>query len=646
MGCLCQVSCAAVGWDCSAVSCGYNPEAVNSSPACADASGGQCVCQGYGCGRAPLVSDGKQAQSCFDSYAKPTAGDGKCETGKGENCSSTAEDCACQNSSICDPVNEAAQEDGCFTPPDNICPQGASLSPTTGRCFCDRAEYLFTDQGCVANCPAGANYSQTQQKCLCQRIGYIIEGDKCVQGNACPKNSSLKENKCICDNGFKPNREQTDCVQNLGDAARFNKIIDLYKIKIPKGIVNNGTLNNARSFFDSKYSEFACGGYQSKILSFLDGLRFSNDPEERALVENFDYGPIQAYFGGHQAVAIYPKGTNWIDDGIVLDPWPSQAPEYVTMAEWAVRFSAGSYQGIKGSGPYEANPSYPTVGGTYQNLNSKKLTPEESKKLFASLPPDKQIILKNLPQEQREEWLRRQSNEPKVKVYLHSPVSAYLETADGKKMGDTASGNVFEDEITGVAIAKIKLRDGYYANYFYIPEGEFTIKFTGTVKGEVTLLAGMMQDNGEYTVQSVKFVIEKNEDFELPISAVEGTIYIQPVNGEPDIIETANTIDDVGSIPKADVFPKDNDAESFATTTWGDLLDKNCPDNSEIKDGKCTCQAGYSTDENGSCVQGDDILSKYGVYIGIGCILCCTTLLAGGGVIIFVVKRKKQNKPT
>ncbi len=53
--CLCVCSCWEANWDCTAVSCYYNPEKVGASPNCLDTSLGKCVCQGYGCGRAPIT---------------------------------------------------------------------------------------------------------------------------------------------------------------------------------------------------------------------------------------------------------------------------------------------------------------------------------------------------------------------------------------------------------------------------------------------------------------------------------------------------------------------------------------------------------------------------------------------------------------
>ena len=122
-------------------------------------------------------------------------------------------------------------------------------------------------------------------------------------------------------------------------AGNWAKLVGAYEKAIPKGLTTNGNWNNLRSWFNKKYGNYACGAYQGRVLEWLDGLKFSKDPRERAMVEGYDYGPIEAYYGGHQAVVVYPKGTNWIETGIVFDPWPNQKPETMAMAEWAMRFS-------------------------------------------------------------------------------------------------------------------------------------------------------------------------------------------------------------------------------------------------------------------------------------------------------------------
>lgn len=79
--CLCVCSCGEAYWDCTAVACYYNPGAVDASPNCMDTGLGACVCQGFGCGRAPITD--KCRQQCMEQYG-PKCGneevvvDGEC----------------------------------------------------------------------------------------------------------------------------------------------------------------------------------------------------------------------------------------------------------------------------------------------------------------------------------------------------------------------------------------------------------------------------------------------------------------------------------------------------------------------------------------------------------------------------------------
>ncbi len=53
---------------------------------------------------------------------------------------------------------------------------------------------------------------------------------------------------------------------------------------------------------------YACGDYQTRVLKWLDEIRLNSDQAIRDQLRGLDYGPIQAYTGGHQAVVLFPKG--------------------------------------------------------------------------------------------------------------------------------------------------------------------------------------------------------------------------------------------------------------------------------------------------------------------------------------------------
>jgi len=65
LNCLCEAACTKAGWDCSVVGCAYQPEPVDASPECLDTGKGACICEGYGCGRAPLDYTTPQATQCL-----------------------------------------------------------------------------------------------------------------------------------------------------------------------------------------------------------------------------------------------------------------------------------------------------------------------------------------------------------------------------------------------------------------------------------------------------------------------------------------------------------------------------------------------------------------------------------------------------
>jgi len=61
--CLCRCGCTAANWNCASVSCTFNTTDYAGSPSCEEAANGPCLCEGFGCGRAPIVTSGE----CYDS---------------------------------------------------------------------------------------------------------------------------------------------------------------------------------------------------------------------------------------------------------------------------------------------------------------------------------------------------------------------------------------------------------------------------------------------------------------------------------------------------------------------------------------------------------------------------------------------------
>lgn len=210
-----------------------------------------------------------------------------------------------------------------------------------------------------------------------------------------------------------------------------------------------GTVNNM-----TNWTTFACGDYQTRVIQWLDTLRTHPDPLVRAQLAGIDYGPIQAYSGGHQAVVVFPRGTDWRETGTVYDPWPNQRPEVWTMKRWTDRFTWGVDVG-EGAGQYPhlfGNPSH--YAGTEiprQRLHTRRIA-------------------------------------------VNSPVAVLVVAADGRRAGMLEDGE-FVYEIDGADFYPTPRGGGEHQWYFGLPEGDYTVRLTGTGDGDVHVLVG--DDAGE-----------------------------------------------------------------------------------------------------------------------------------------------------
>lgn len=223
------------------------------------------------------------------------------------------------------------------------------------------------------------------------------------------------------------------------NTSKLLQLLDLYQARIPKGLVGSGPQNNVLAAANAKYCPYVCGGYQEQVLTFLNRLRFSKDPAERTLVEGFEYGPIEGADGYHQGVILYESGKDW-DTGIVLDPWPNQKPEWVTVQQWAstYRLCRPSTKATGGKG------AYPILGGTYQDpeLTGNRARTAEEKVMLNSLPPDHKTYFSNLVKNDPEGykaqvWIRGalQRFRTTGKVFIDCPVAARLVDGSGKYTG-------------------------------------------------------------------------------------------------------------------------------------------------------------------------------------------------------------------
>lgn len=291
----------------------------------------------------------------------------------------------------------------------------------------------------------------------------------------------------------------------LTDDEKLMKILDLYFERIPRGITTSGATNN---FYDllgyPGYHEFACGGYQSKVLNLFNTLRFSKDPCEQALFDQWDYGPIQAWFGGHQAVVLYPWATNWMETGLVLDPWIEQKPMVYEVVDWAAQFSAtglvpvvgtlpeeaigGSFIGIGPSEVYRKTGAYPLFNGDYTPPGELKLTPAENA-YIKSLPDDKQELFKKLTRLQQKQYLQMKLGGAGQihKVVADCPVSLAVVGPDGARSG-IAGGQVYT-ELEDVFFLVAPLVDGTtYTEMVYPANAGYTLRLEGTGGGPAYVL--------------------------------------------------------------------------------------------------------------------------------------------------------------
>lgn len=203
-----------------------------------------------------------------------------------------------------------------------------------------------------------------------------------------------------------------------------------------------GTVNNM-----TNWTTFACGDYQTRVLRWLESIRTHPDPQVRAQLGGLDFGPIQAYNGGHQAVVLFRRGTDWRQTGTVLDPWPSQRPQVWTMEEWTARFTWGIGVG-------EGGVEYPHMGGGASGYRGTDMPPER-------LHP--------------------------VRFGVNSPVDVLVTASDGRRVGHLPGGE-FVNEIEHADFYPTERSGGEYQWYFGLPQAEYEVEFTGTGEGDVHIL--------------------------------------------------------------------------------------------------------------------------------------------------------------
>ena len=308
--------------------------------------------------------------------------------------------------------------------------------------------------------------------------------------------------------------------------AQFQELLQRYRDTIPKGVYGYGVPEAYQYLFSPGQmnnltygaNSTACGGYQDQVLKWLLSIYFNTSAEDRALLDGFDFGPIQITKGAHQAVVIFPKGTDWRSNGIVFDPWPQQTPRIYPIDEWDRMFllaPAGSTGNI--ITPIGSNtgkfPTTPSDDGTW-----------EYDDVYSAGP--------RLPRNRATGGRR---------IAVRSPV-AVIVVADGfKSVGVYDDGSFVNDFGSNIEGYVTEEADGTFQTDYNLPDGTYGIALTATGSGDVHVYAGI--DDGEAIVFDTVTVSAGDE---LILGWEEAAV-------EPLLFD--NDAQEVASVPLTDLTP-------------------------------------------------------------------------------------------
>jgi hypothetical protein len=288
------------------------------------------------------------------------------------------------------------------------------------------------------------------------------------------------------------NTENTTTVQvvaatpviNMWEGGRLDKIISLYKQKIPPGPIRTRPGGPPSWLPESMYGSyhnwylsgtpldpkgaFACGGYQGQVLDFFDWMRFNEDPDIRALLKGLETGPIERGLpkglpGYHAGVVLYPYEVNW--NGVprytgqtprVFDPWPKQKPEVVRTEQFA------------------AGRGFNRVSQVYKEITDPGI-------LFSGYPFTGAAVYYN-PAMRTKHYV---SNAPQTSVHVQCPVDVIVTDDQGRRAGMLPNGSLIQEFSSQVEHAiENNQTVGWY---FGLPDGEFEVIITGKDYGTFRL---------------------------------------------------------------------------------------------------------------------------------------------------------------
>lgn len=333
--------------------------------------------------------------------------------------------------------------------------------------------------------------------------------------------------------------------------TQFRELTRRYREAIPAGAYGFGVPEGYDKIFTPGQfnnlvfgaNSTACGGYQDQVLKWLLGLYFSADPADRALLDGFDFGPIQITKGAHQAVVLYPKGTDWRSNGIVFDPWVEQQPRLYTIDEWDGMFFF-SPEGSRGNilTPIDTNvgkfPTTPDKNGRF-----------EYDDVYSSKP--RQV---------------RNRTKGGRQILVQSPVAVLVSSTDGDEFGLKADGTFVNDfgiDVEGTFLLK---DDGTYGTSLNLPDGAYDVTLTGTATGNVHIYS-RTSDRAVTIFDPV--AVKKGQTFKLAWDEASN----EPAVGSPDggvvaseqavIPDTATNANSTGTV---------SDDEADSAPSWQNPL--------------------------------------------------------------------------
>ena len=345
-----------------------------------------------------------------------------------------------------------------------------------------------------------------------------------------------------CDHGATAKGQYVQQVQPSGGEDKAKALIMERFNKLPHGyfeghklfgVIPPGAANNlVQAFFDwgkyapifwpsfdameaeaSKFEQFTCGSCQGKVLEMLDNMRLHGTAAEKEVFNYWDYGPIMTLGTRHQVVVIYPKGSSWQLEGIVLDPWPNQRPEAMPLAKWMEK---GTLYMVPMPSSYW-NGQYPLTGGKgYPTKDIPKPTPKqmctanlmspEQRKHLNSLKDDKVKRLEYLDQVGAEMEKANPNVFKSIATGTKSPVQMLITDSAGRRSG-WVDATTFVNEIPGAELTEYDEPDNTKGMLALLPLATYQVKITGRQAGKFSLFRAMPE---QFTTAALAHTSEIN----------------------------------------------------------------------------------------------------------------------------------------